>query len=111
MMCTYFKQVGPFFVNFLFGVLDGLDGFIPGLDSVELPNGPKTAVYFPGAYDAGTEANDELYTSVVDPCGAIGPVAVDPDGANDRPATSDVVMAHPGFAGAGSGAESGAGYC
>ncbi|NNE47342.1 MAG: hypothetical protein HKN37_11860 [Rhodothermales bacterium] len=76
------------------------DGFI-GLDSVELPSGPETAVYFPGAYDAGTEANDELYTSVVDPCGAIGPVAVAADGQNDRPATSGVVESHPGFTGVG----------
>ncbi|NNE36028.1 MAG: hypothetical protein HKN13_12370 [Rhodothermales bacterium] len=76
------------------------DGFI-GLDSVELPKGPETAVYFPGAYDAGTEANDELYTSVVDPCGGIGPIAVAPDGQNNRTATSDVVASHPGFTGAG----------
>ena len=76
------------------------DGFI-GLNSVELPKGPETAVYFPGAYDAGTEANDELYTSVVDPCGAIGPVAVAPDGQNNRTATADVIAMHPGFIGSG----------
>jgi hypothetical protein len=76
------------------------DGFI-GLDSVELPKGPETTVYFPGAYDAGTEANDELYTSVVDPCGAIGPVSVAPDGQNARTATSEVIEMHPGFTGAG----------
>lgn len=76
------------------------DGFI-GLDSVDLPKGPETAVYFPGAYDAGTEANDELYTSVVDPCGAVGPVAVAPDGQNNRTATSEVIAMHPGFAGVG----------
>ncbi len=76
------------------------DGFV-GLNSVKLPKGPETAVYFPDAYDAGTEANDELATSIVDPCGGIGPVAMAPDGSNDRPATSDVIAGHPGIAGVG----------
>ncbi len=76
------------------------DGFV-GLNSVKLPKGPETAVYFPDGYDAGTEANDELATSIVDPCGGIGPVAMPPDGSNDRTATSDVIAKHPGIAGVG----------
>jgi hypothetical protein len=76
------------------------DGFI-GLNSVELPKGPETGVYFPMAYDAGTEANDELYTSVVDPCGAVGPVSVAPDGQNNRTATSENIAEHAGFTGVG----------
>ena len=39
------------------------------------------------AYDAGTEANSELTVDIVDPCGAAGPVAHDPDG-NERTGTS-----------------------
>ncbi len=76
------------------------DGFV-GLDTVKLPKGPETAVYFPGAYDAGTEANDELFTSIVDPCGAIGPVPAPADGMNNRTATEDNIEAHPGISGDG----------
>ncbi len=76
------------------------DGFV-GLDSVKLPKGPETAVFFPGAYDAGTEANDELYTSIVDPCGAIGPVPAPADGMNNRTATDDDIEPHPGISGDG----------
>ncbi|MFV1980790.1 MAG: spondin domain-containing protein [Rhodothermia bacterium] len=46
------------------------DGFV-GLDSAKLPEGPETAVYFPNAYDAGTEENDELGASIVGACNAI----------------------------------------
>jgi hypothetical protein len=75
------------------------DGFA-GVNSVRLPGG-FTAETFTGiAYDSGTEANDELSTSIVDPCGAIGPVALLPDG-NARPATSTPVGVHAGIAGVG----------
>jgi len=76
------------------------DGFV-GLDSVPLPGGPETAVYFAAPYDAGTEYNDELSSSIVDPCGAIGPVAIPGDGLNDRTPTTDNVEPHPGIAGVG----------
>ena len=46
------------------------DGFT-GLDRVRLPGGFKPRTFFAVAYDAGTEANDELFTSMVDPCGGI----------------------------------------
>ena len=71
-----------------------------GLDGVKLPGGFEPETHDAVAYDAGTEANDELYTSIVDPCGAIGPVAVPPDG-NNRTPTSDVIAPHPGIAGVG----------
>lgn len=73
------------------------DGFT-GLDGVKLPGGSKAKVFYASAYDAGTEANDELSTSIVDPCGAIGPVPMPPDG-NNRTATSDVITYHPGIQG------------
>jgi hypothetical protein len=41
------------------------DGFV-GLDGVRLPGGFKPVTYMASAYDAGTELNDELSTSIVD---------------------------------------------
>lgn len=76
------------------------DGFA-GLNTVPLPGGFRPRSYYAGGYDAGTEENDELYTSIVDACGAIGPVPVDPDGQNNRTATEGVVMRHPNIAGNG----------
>lgn len=76
------------------------DGVV-GLDAVEFPKGPETKVYFPNAYDAGTEANDELLTSIVDPCGGAGPVAYPPDGSNNRTATADAIAIHQGISGSG----------
>ena len=76
------------------------DGFT-GADSVKLPKNFKSVTYAGMAYDAGSEDNDELYTSIVDPCGAIGPVTVAGDGFNDHPATEGVIAAHPGIAGVG----------
>ncbi len=35
------------------------DGFV-GLDALEIPSAPGTYIYFLNAYDAGTEANDEI---------------------------------------------------
>ncbi len=76
------------------------DGFT-GLDGVKLPGGFKPKTFYAMGYDAGTEANDELYTSIVDPCGGIGPVAVPGDGMNNRTPTSDVITHHPGIQGGG----------
>lgn len=73
------------------------DGFA-GLDGVPLPGGAKPATYYAYAHDAGTEENDESWDSIVDPCGAIGPVAGPMDGTNDHPATSGTVQPHPGIA-------------
>jgi hypothetical protein len=76
------------------------DGFT-GLDSVKLPGGFRPAVHFANAYDAGTEANDQLYTNIVDPCGGIGPVMVAPDGMNLRTAAAGLITMHPGITGDG----------
>jgi len=76
------------------------DGFT-GLDGVKLPGGFMPDVYLSAGYDAGTEANDELSTSIVDPCGVIGPVPMAADG-NSRTATSGVITHHPGIQGGAS---------
>jgi len=50
------------------------DGFV-GLDSLQIPTAPGTYTYFLNAYDAGTEANDELITGG----GAIGVAGIPAD--------------------------------
>lgn len=74
------------------------DGFV-GLDGVPLPGGFEPATYDAMGYDAGTEANEETAESLVDPCGAIGPVAIAADGMNTRTATSMPIAPHPGIGG------------
>ncbi|MDQ3419948.1 MAG: hypothetical protein M3541_14435 [Acidobacteriota bacterium] len=58
-------------------------------------------VYPTAGYDAGTEANNEQFTQIVDPCQAIGPVAGPPPipNGNGRVATSGVIAHHPGVQG------------
>lgn len=73
------------------------DGFT-GVNGVKLPGGFQPAVFLGVGYDAGTEANDELSTSIVDPCFAIGPVAGAADG-NLRTATAGVIAHHTGLTG------------
>jgi hypothetical protein len=73
------------------------DGFT-GLHSVRLPRSFSAQTFDAAGYDAGTEANDERSTSIVDPCFAIGPTAGAADG-NARPATDGVVTHHPGIQG------------
>ena len=75
------------------------DGFT-GLESVPLPN--ATATSYGHAWDAGSETNDELSESIVDPCGTIGPVALPADGKNDAPAEDGGrITGHRGIAGGG----------
>jgi hypothetical protein len=74
------------------------DGFT-GLDGVKLPGGFAPVTYYAGAYDAGTEMNDEIYTHIVDPCGAIGPVMAPPDGMNLRTPTNANISMHLGIQG------------
>ena len=69
-----------------------------GVNSMALPTGSKPVVVSARAYDAGTEANDQLFRSIVDPCGGIGPVLVAADGGNARSATSEAIAVHPGIA-------------
>lgn len=73
------------------------DGFT-GLDGVRLPGGFKPRTFYAAGYDAGTEANDERSTSVVDACFAIGPIPGAADG-NARTSTNGVVTHHPGIQG------------
>jgi hypothetical protein len=75
------------------------DGFT-GTSSVRLPGGFKARTYRVGAWDSGTEQNNEKWDQIVDPCGVIGPVAAAPDG-NGRVATSDVVRVHGNIQGVG----------
>src|SRR2546425_772156 len=75
------------------------DGFT-GLDGVALPGGFKPLTYYTAGYDAGTEANDELSTIIVDACFAIGPTTRPPDG-NARTPTIGVIEHHPGIQGVG----------
>ena len=76
------------------------DGFT-GLDGIKLPGGFSPDVYPTAGYDAGTEANNEQFTQIVDPCQAIGPVAGPPPipNGNGRVATSGVIAHHPGVQG------------
>jgi len=51
-----------------------------GLNSITIPNDPGTYVYNVPAYDAGTEANDELVTGGGAP--GVAGIPLDPGGAN-----------------------------
>ncbi|MGI8923890.1 MAG: spondin domain-containing protein [Fimbriimonadales bacterium] len=76
------------------------DGFT-GLSGVKLPGGSKPDVYEVGAWDAGSEQNNELFNQIVDPCGEAGPVPGGNDG-NGRVATiGGVIVAHSGIQGRG----------
>ena len=75
------------------------DGFA-GLNSVKLPGGFEPITFYAMGYDAGTEVNDETSLSIVDPCGAIGPVALAADG-DSRTAQGGVVTMHAGIEGGG----------
>jgi hypothetical protein len=75
------------------------DGFT-GLSTVKLPGGFRPEEHAVGAYDAGTEQNNERFNQIVDPCTTIGPVTAPPDG-NGRVATSDVIRMHPNIQGVG----------
>jgi len=75
------------------------DGFT-GLSSVKLPGGFRPQVHEVGAWDAGTEQNNERFDQIVDPCTGAGPVANPPDG-NGRVPTSGVILPHPNIQGVG----------
>jgi hypothetical protein len=68
------------------------DGFT-GLESVKLPGGFQPMTYYAKGYDAGTEVNNELSTSIVDPCGGAGPIPLPMDG-DSRTAEGGVIMHH-----------------
>jgi hypothetical protein len=75
------------------------DGFT-GLSAVKLPGGFRPAVFEVGAWDAGTEQNNERFSQIVDACTEAGPVKNPPDG-NGRVATSGVILPHPNIQGVG----------
>lgn len=81
------------------------DGFT-GLDAVQLPR-HGSVTYALNAYDAGRERNDELSSSLVDPCSLLGPAALpgDPDGNADTGAVlthpAQPISHHPGIQGSG----------
>jgi hypothetical protein len=76
------------------------DGFT-GLDSVKLPGGFAPETHLTAGYDAGTEANNEQFSQIVDPCQLLGPPVLGPPvpNGNDRVATSGVILHHPNIQG------------
>jgi hypothetical protein len=72
------------------------DGFT-GVSSVPLSRSMMPVTYYGAAYDAGTERNNQLWTSLADGCNALGPSPRDPDGRNDRDLTDEPVSMHPGI--------------
>jgi hypothetical protein len=75
------------------------DGFT-GLSGIKLPGGFRPEVRDVGAWDAGTEQNNERFDQIVDACTQAGPVTHPPDG-NGRVATSRVILPHPNLQGVG----------
>lgn len=73
------------------------DGF-SGLDAVRLPRGYRAEVYYGAGYDAGTEKNTEVASSIVPPCFGIGPVT-GLMGGGDRTPTNGRIRHHPGIKG------------
>lgn len=77
------------------------DGFA-GLDSVPVPNNGDSHRFFARAYDAGSEVNTERSEDIVDPCSALGPVALagDPNGNENAAVDADgVIRNHRGIVG------------
>lgn len=80
------------------------DGFT-GLDSMRLP--ARGSFVFPLiGFDAGTEDNTELSGDIVDPCSALGPLALagDPNGNEDAAVDSSPhhpILPHRGILGGG----------
>ncbi len=80
------------------------DGFV-GLDSAALPDVGEEQVFALGGYDAGREENTEVSADLVDPCSALGPVALtgDPNGNLDdgdiATGPAQPIAEHPGISG------------
>ena len=76
------------------------DGLVLG-DRLPLPVSGSVTYYLFG-WDAGTEANTEASTDIVDPCSLLGPVALDGDPNGNTNAgidTNGAVLPHPGIEG------------
>lgn len=72
------------------------DGFV-GVDGVRLPRTFTANTIYASAYDAGTEANSQLWQDLPGGCNLIGPVPTAPDQMNRHPATTEPVHVHPGI--------------
>ena len=53
--------------------------------------------YYGAAYDAGTERNNQMWTSLADGCNALGPAPRDADGQNARDLTDEPISMHAGI--------------
>ncbi len=78
------------------------DGFT-GLDRAKLPV-RGSEIFWTNGYDAGTENNTEMSQDIVDPCSALGPVALvgDPNGNENAAVDTDpqrVIRHHPNVQG------------
>ena len=75
------------------------DGFT-GVSSMRLPMQSSASSHEAGVWDAGSEVNDELFASIVDPCQMAGPVAAAADGNNNNlPEDGGKIRGHPGIEG------------
>ena len=75
------------------------DGFA-GVAGIELTGEAQTVDLV--AYDAGSETNNELSNSIVDPCGKAGPEQLAEDGnSNDLPEDGNAIGEHQGIQGVG----------
>jgi hypothetical protein len=72
------------------------DGFT-GLSSVPLSRSMAPVTYYGAAYDAGTERNNQLWSSMPDGCNALGPSPRDADGQNSRDLTDEPITMHAGI--------------
>lgn len=72
------------------------DGFT-GLSSVPLGRSMVPVTYYGAAYDAGTERNNQRWSSLPDGCNALGPAPRDADGQNDRDLTDEPITMHAGI--------------
>jgi hypothetical protein len=72
------------------------DGFT-GLSSVPLSRSMVPVTYYGAAYDAGTERNNQLWSSMPDGCNALGPAPRDADGQNARDLTDEPISMHAGI--------------
>jgi hypothetical protein len=72
------------------------DGFT-GLSSVPLGRSMVPITYYGAAYDAGTERNNQRWSSLPDGCNALGPAPRDADGQNDRDVTDEPITMHAGI--------------
>jgi hypothetical protein len=72
------------------------DGFT-GLSSVPLLRAMTPVTYYGAAYDAGTERNNQQWSSLPDGCNALGPAPRDADGQNSRDLTDEPITMHAGI--------------